>query len=476
MDRLLRPELFSTRYGLPRDALNKENLVDPILNCDTRLFVDPLLIPTSSNPVIRKTGDRLLRQRFEQIIKLVAISSRPGDKAWRTAAELLSLEERPETCLGYGGSGTSGRSRPEEMRQQVLRTIKEIIDLGEKDPSIVSLMGLFEKGIGPDTISDLATNILLPALCEITESFSKTYNIPTRVFPNSKYMNYSLPENPYKDERPVILVPKDIVRHLPLAADWSDIPKVVEEIEEIRESFNRYVGNIAEATIVERKEALRKAAFESLSNFRALMEALINSSSHYDPNTDIFNYYAFRRLLATNLSDFAGKIAAPQRQDIDELKRIVKDVIEQFRNLVENKNMWELLWDGDRPKRERAAQLLFYGVADMFCKANDVDISPEANMGGGPVDFKFSSGYKGRVLVEVKLSKGQVVHGYKKQLEIYKKAAETNVGILLVVDVGNLGNKLAKIKRLQGYRLSKGEPASDIEVVDGKRRLSASKN
>ena len=83
----------------------------------------------------------------------------------------------------------------------------------------------------------------------------------------------------------------------------------------------------------------------------------------------------------------------------------------------------------------------------MFCKANNIDISPETNMGGGPVDFKFSHGYSKRLLVEIKLSKGQVVHGYKKQLEVYKDASKTDMAILLVIDVGGMGGKLSKIKK-----------------------------
>ena len=112
----------------------------------------------------------------------------------------------------------------------------------------------------------------------------------------------------------------------------------------------------------------------------------------------------------------------------------------------------------------------------MFCKANNIEISPETNMGGGPVDFKFSKGYANRMLVEIKLSKGQVVHGYRKQLEIYKRASKTDGAVLLVVNVGWLGKKLANITQLRNLRLSRGEKASDIEVVDARRRRSASRS
>ena len=146
-----------------------------------------------------------------------------------------------------------------------------------------------------------------------------------------------------------------------------------------------------------------------------------------------------------------------------------------FQHHVEKGNLWEELWIGSEPKKERAAQLIYYALADCFCMANNVDVSPEANMGGGPIDFKFSRGYDARVLVELKRSTGTVVHGYNKQLEIYKDASRTNYGIFVIMDYGGLGSKLAKIKRIRDQRLAKGEPASEIIVIDARKKASASK-
>jgi hypothetical protein len=133
------------------------------------------------------------------------------------------------------------------------------------------------------------------------------------------------------------------------------------------------------------------------------------------------------------------------------------------------------LWIDDKPKKERAAQLIYYAMADAFCVANDVDISPEANMGGGPIDFKFSKGYNARVLVEMKHSMGAVVHGYEKQLDIYKDASRTQYGIFVVMDYGNLGDKLRQIQRIQAKRLRDDEEASEIIVIDARRKASASR-
>lgn len=151
------------------------------------------------------------------------------------------------------------------------------------------------------------------------------------------------------------------------------------------------------------------------------------------------------------------------------------ETINHFKHHVENGNLWEELWIGDKPKKERASQLIYYAIADCFCVANNVDISPEANMGGGPIDFKFSKGYKARVLVELKLSTGTVRHGYEKQLEIYKDASRTNFGIFVVINVGKLGSKLRQIEILQSQRQNRGEIASEIVVINAKKKVSASK-
>src|SRR5690606_29118857 len=105
----------------------------------------------------------------------------------------------------------------------------------------------------------------------------------------------------------------------------------------------------------------------------------------------------------------------------------------------------------------------------------NVDVSPEANMGGGPIDFKFSKGYNARVLVELKLSKGTVRHGYEKQLEIYKNASRTNYGVFVIINVGGLGMKLKQIERIRQSRLNNGEKASEIIVINAMEKKSASK-
>jgi len=168
-------------------------------------------------------------------------------------------------------------------------------------------------------------------------------------------------------------------------------------------------------------------------------------------------------------------IAKPSAPTLAELLRVVREITAQFKQLIENNNLSHLLWNGSHPRSEKSAQLVYFGVADSYCKSNNLDISPEVHAGGGPVDFKFSTGYSFRILVEIKLSTGTVVHGYETQLDIYKAASQTDEGLFLVINVGQMSSKLTKIEKIQKDRLAAGERASHIVVVDATKKASASR-
>ena len=151
-------------------------------------------------------------------------------------------------------------------------------------------------------------------------------------------------------------------------------------------------------------------------------------------------------------------------------------IVDQFRFLIEQRRISEELYHNGSPRPEKAAQRLFFAVAYAYCKANNLDLTPEADTGNGPVDFKISQGFRGRVLVEIKLSyNGKLVSGYTRQLEAYRTAEETLKAYYLVIDVGHMGKKYERLLELKREAASRGEPAPPIVVVDGLRRRSASK-
>src|ERR1700722_15747433 len=57
-----------------------------------------------------------------------------------------------------------------------------------------------------------------------------------------------------------------------------------------------------------------------------------------------------------------------------------------------------------------------------------------------------------------------------RQLEFYKTASQTELGVFVIIDYGDLGNKLNEIRGIRDERLKKGERASEIIVIDGTRK------
>lgn len=475
MARVQNPILFSKYYGIDRAALDAAGLIDPFLDVDIPLFIDPILLEKSSNQRIMREGVETFRRHFQGYVRLLAISRQEGDAAWRGAERQLDLSEPPENGLGYGGSGRSGSSRPEEIRRAIMRTSKEIVELGADDPEMISLMGFFEEDVGPDTISDFTTRVIIDVLAAITEDFCTIHKI--KIVETDVCQTHKLPF--FKNRRgrnvPVILVPRDVVRELPVANDWSEIEKVAMLNARIRERVNKFLGGIAKPTVADRKSALRMAAMGSAEDFRLFLAAAKENTSSYDPNIDALGYYRLKAIIADGFAGLKQEQSYNLVSGPDEIMRLVKDTIGLFKRHVESGNLWEELWIGDKPKRERASQLIYYAIADSYCKANDVDISPEANMGGGPIDFKFSKGYQSRVLVEMKRSSGTVVHGYEKQLEFYREASQTDFAVFIVIDYGDLGEKLNTIRQIRKARLDSGGRASEIIVIDATPKESASK-
>lgn len=338
---------------------------------------------------------------------------------------------------------------------------------------MLSLMGFLEEEVGPDTISDFTTRAMTEVLARITNEFCLKQNIAVH---SNDLSSYDLPMclRNVGGNKPLVLVPKDIVRHLPVTESWADVWAATSHNKVLREKVNSLLGGIIAPTIKQQKDAVRKGVLQSSSIFDQFLQAVRSSATAYNQNEDIFGYYTLRDLLAKQPLPTAT-VRYDFRKGPEEVQRVVMDALASFKHHVENGNLWEALWAGNEPKRKRASQLIFYAIADAHCRANNVDLSSEPNMGGGPVDFKFSDGFEARVVVEMKRSQGTVEHGYEMQLATYKTAAETNFGVFVVIDYGDGAPKIRRIGQLRDLQLARGLRASEIVVVDARKKKSASK-
>lgn len=218
---------FSEYFEVDPNVLTEEGILDPTLNVDARLFIDPLLLEDSKHSELRQARVSY-ENHFTTTIKLLSASKAVGDVAWRSALKHLSFPEIKGTCLGYGAESVSGSGSGAEMTDHFIRTAKEIVELGIEDPDLFVALSLLEEGFGPDRISDMTTNVILPDLLAFNSRVLKQLNVPKKALTlrlrNGNSYTAELPINPYaKRETPIILVPSDILRDLPIARDWEDI-------------------------------------------------------------------------------------------------------------------------------------------------------------------------------------------------------------------------------------------------------------
>ncbi len=97
-------------------------------------------------------------------------------------------------------------------------------------------------------------------------------------------------------------------------------------------------------------------------------------------------------------------------------------LVDRFAHAVEHSDLWRVFWNDEltRPRKEKIVQAVAGQLWVLLCERSDVDISREANVGRGPVDFKFSAGWRRRALIELKLmSSRKLRQGAEAQLPQY---------------------------------------------------------
>lgn len=478
------PILFSEQFTVDLAELDRLDVLNPTLNVDTNLFIDPLLLEHSAHTEMSEGARRTYEEHFGTVIRLLMASKKAGDAAWKAAERLLRFPEVKGTCLGYGAESVSGSGSGAEATASYIATARDIVTLGVDDPDLFVAMSLFEEDVGPDRISDMTTNVILPNLLDFNERVLKELKIKTErhtiLLKNGKSYTANLPTNPCikRKPTPIILVPRDILRDLPMASDWEGIGEVAAKNAAHRQQVSEQLGDIWKRKSKEAKAELKSWALQTGGNFEVLLDILHGAKpKSYDFLTDPKGELTWRRL-AGNLVDAIRKTKIEEKRlDLSAVQKIVELIIEEFRFLIEDRRFSEELYSAEgKPRPERSAQRLFFAVAYAFCKAHDLDLTPEADTGNGPVDFKVASGFRGRVLVEIKLStNNKVINGYTKQLETYKTAEETQVGYYVVIDVGMMGEKDVKLLGLKNVAAGKGEKTSEIVFISGHRKSSASK-
>lgn len=466
------PITFSEKYNILNEVIERNAVFDVIMDVDTQFFIDPALLELCTEKEFIGAKEKT-EKYFSRIITLLKHSKSSMDMYWKRANALLTFKEIKGTCFGYSKKSTSGNAIGPTLRKNILNTIKELISEGENDPALFELLGVFQEKIGCDRISDLLTFILYEDILEYTNRVVTDCKLK---YVNLKYKKriYKTCINPY-NRSPLFLLPKVILSPLPIANGFDDIDRICSENQRVRDAINAYI-DLGERKKLSKSEML--SLIKSNAEFRQTLLAAYKAvpKSPYDFQADPAGEYIWCSATKKYANDYPLNLFGVSLETVTDVIDVVEKICSQYKVLVEDNGLSKLLYDSTgKPKHESAAQLLFYGIADSYCVANNIDLSPESNAGRGPVDFKLSRGTTDKVIVEVKLtSNPQLKHGIEKQVPIYMAQEKTKKAIYLVIDNGHP-------KTTENFTKLYNSLDKDIKnkicciFIDGTRKMSASR-
>lgn len=204
---------FSTVYSLP-NTQGALDFVDVELSTDTPLYICPYAIQIRDDEWASHATDHI-RSFFAEVLEALRENNEQ-----RVIHLLSNLHEPNETRLGQSRGESNGRAIGPIKAKQLADAIRTSRAFETGILGDISETALYVRNIGPDTISDLSTNILRGMLEKYTLQQCEIYEIEVRpartIGPvwniHSRDWEARVLELPIHNGKPVLLVPKDCVR------------------------------------------------------------------------------------------------------------------------------------------------------------------------------------------------------------------------------------------------------------------------
>lgn len=471
--------LASSAFKIARTE--DDDWFDAIVDADTELFVDPFLLFKERKGFWAGAHDTII-QHFDLAFSLIAESGvNPKSLSYSKAVHLLTFKEPKEFCLGYTARGTRGSGGGAGHARAIAEAIGNAIHRGLEHPKHFEELGIFNQGIGSDRISDITCTILKRRLIEYTREVAARHEIQLEehfVFAASfdaarlrwTVERVALPTNPATGG-PFIFVPERFLRDLPVlnAEDWWESY----ENTMLREDLNyEIIRKVDKKTIIEK-------ARQNPESVRAWATAKESEAAMaYDFRRDPKGVWQWDIATSSFTQIHPIQIIPPNSQS--EFLEVIRSVIAQYKLFIEEQGGWFLLWNGPRQdKPEHAAQLLFRGITQSYCRSNNISLDAEVNLGRGPVDFKFSNGYLQRLHLEVKkMHNGKFWNGLEDQLPSYMRSDEVTHGWFVAIRYRNgksADERAAELPKRVAQTASLRKVTLFYTTIDARPKQSASK-
>jgi len=269
------------------------------------------------------------------------------------------------------------------------------------DAHILANHGVALRGIAHDTL--LESYVLEVHERHDLETSMVTLNHAGYDFETDRWRKrrVALPINPcWRPTTPVLLVPEAILDELPKMDDSSFWDWVYNtQNEQLRKELGMLITDrVDRNTIIAR--AKQSPRITRAFGIRYAQRYRERPPAPYDFTVDP----SFKVRPMEAAQEIASHARVEPPPDTESFCAFVADLIADFKWMVEDRGIWRAFWSGTKRYTEQQAQHLFHAATLLICLDRDIELSPESNAGSGPVDFKFSHGWRRKAVVELKFA------------------------------------------------------------------------
>ncbi len=450
---------FSDIFNVKPSVIEEYGAFNISLVNDLPLFVDPFLLFNSKKKDYQTLHKEILKYvaflRDRSLEKLVDDGLL---KSW------YCFPEVKQTWLGYSQIGNSGRGPGIEFAKALYDNLGGVFSDFDKQtvcrsPHLEKLC-LIKDNIGRDNISDFVTNLIKGYLLRYTQTFAKKYVDPAKLknftvahvdfnYQTSTWTSVGF-QLPTVNEDYVLLTPKDLLTKDDTWINKSDLVNQFYDIvssvsnDQLRSQLNFYFAsnlpkpqkNKNGSEKAPRKSDIVGAVSAVIRKYPEFLDYYIKYKEDHGEQAKSVSEERVQEVYNLFVSELSGFIKQLSQQtkfyenDGSTLSNSYERVL-FLKNVIENKDGYRIFYvKGEPVKRESDLQIMFR----LTWFASPDDVTREANEGRGPVDFKISKGAFDKTLVEFKLaSNTKLAQNLQKQVEIYKKAHDTDKAIKVIL-------------------------------------------
>lgn len=472
------PVRYSRYFKIPAREFEKQMVFNAFIDQDSRFHVDPLLLRGSRIPEFQNAYDAFL-DYFRAFVPLVKHAVRPdsSDRFFKQMVKRFTFPELQYTGLGYSEGHSRGKGISGKLSIQLAKSAYEIIIAGYEDPEIFALMPLIEDNIGPDRISDMTIAILRRQFLAYTQRIAAEMGLRVQKYQLTYDEYYNVPIH---DGDVIHFVPRDFLNDLPIATSFDEIADAANYNERLKARIAKVIGVAWNDYSKFSKSDWKHLILHEDECYNAAIDYYKSINGiPYNFDTDNHGKYLdlkFAIIAYENPIQFFTGIYKSQSEKVFNWTMAI---CKEFKHLIEENRMSELVHRCKRTPDETDWQLLLYMIADAYVEGAGIDlkISREANPGIGEEDFLFSHGKDAQTVIEIKRSGNKdILHGYREQLPSYVHSERADNGIFLVIIDNQTEEEEVKEKlaAVQKDMEEKGEVTYPIVYVRGYNQPSAS--